>query len=391
MWVEKYRPKTTSEMVGNEEARLVVGLWLKEWRPGKKAMLLVGPPGTGKTTMVTLMAKESGMNMVDLNASDTRTKEKLEKKIGEAIKTVNLFGERSLIFMDEVDGLLGRADYGGVEFIKDAVKATENPIIMAANDPDSDEIKKLGSSCVTVRFKPPPPREVEMYLRRIAQGEGVETTGDVLHGYVVRAGGDLRHAINLMQTGGISDSDASKDVSATVSQGLNAFFEAPDPASAMAALRTVSLPPVDKVREICTCVLKSKLSPEKLAAGLEVLSRADMIMGKIGGTKEWRLLRYLDTTLSQELFPIVKGENVRYVSEDLPFPVLLRIWNDSKKIRELSVRYASRASTSGASARTQDLPYLFALCASGDFRRQLERTLDLDETYDKFLEKEADR
>ncbi|MGA2198615.1 MAG: hypothetical protein ABSG45_01615, partial [Nitrososphaerales archaeon] len=137
--------------------------------------------------------------------------------------------------------------------------------------------------------------------------------------------------------------------------------------------------------------LKSKLSPEKLAAGLEVLSRADMIMGKIGGTKEWRLLRYLDTTLSQELFPILKGENVRYVSEDLPFPVLLRIWNDSKKIRELSVRYASRASTSGASARTQDLPYLFALCASGDFRRQLERTLDLDETYDKFLEKEADR
>ena len=89
-----------------------------------------------------------------------------------------------------------------------------------------------------------------------------------------------------------------------------------------------------------------------------------MIMGKIRVTNEWRLLRYLDTMLAQELFPIVKGENVRYVSEDLPFPVLVRIWNDSKKIRELSVRYASRSSTSGASARTQDLPYLFALCAS---------------------------
>ena len=96
------------------------------------------------------------MSIVDLNASDVRTKDKLQKKIGEAIRTVSLFGERSLIFLDEVDGLLGRSDYGGVEFIKDAVKATENPIIMAANDQDADELKKLGSSCITIRFKPPP-------------------------------------------------------------------------------------------------------------------------------------------------------------------------------------------------------------------------------------------
>jgi replication factor C large subunit len=391
MWVEKYRPKRVSEMVGNEEARMAIGLWLKEWKPGKKAMLLVGPPGTGKTTLVTLLAKESGMNMIDLNASDVRTKDKLEKRIGEATKTLGLFGERSLIFLDEVDGLLGRSDYGGVEFIKDAVKETQNPLIMAANDQDADEIRKLGSSCITVRFKPPPPREVEMYLRKIAEGEGLAVPNDTFQGYVVRAGGDLRHAINLMQSGGGSGEAAFKDVSSSVSQGLNAFFEAADPASALAGLRSVSLPPLEKVREIHTCVVKSKLAPEKLAAALEVISRADVIMGEIGATREWRLLRYLDSMLSQELFPIIKGENVRYVSEDLPFPVLLRIWNDSKKIRELSVRYASRASTSGASARTQDLPYIFALCASKDFRRRLEQTLDLDETYDKFLAKEAGR
>jgi replication factor C large subunit len=391
MWVEKYRPKSIPEMVGNEEARLAVSLWLKEWKPGKKAMLLVGPPGTGKTTLVTLLAKQSGMSTVDLNASDVRTKERLQRKIGEAIRTVNLFGERSLIFLDEVDGLLGRSDYGGVEFIKDAVKATENPIIMAANDQDADELKKLGSSCITIRFKPPPPREVEMYLRRIAEAEGLPTTGDAFQSYVRGAGGDLRHAINLMQSAGQTRSAAYKDVSASVSQGLNAFFEAPDASSALTALRSLSLPPFEKIREIYTCVLKSRLTPGKLAAALEVISRADMIMGKIGATQEWRLLRYLDGMLSQDLHAIIRGENVRYVSEDLPFPMLLRIWNDSKKIRELSIRYARRASTSGSSARTQDLPYLFALCASKEFRERLEQALDLDETYDKLLAKEAGR
>jgi replication factor C large subunit len=391
LWVEKYRPKSIPEMVGNEEARLAVSLWLKEWKPGKKAMLLVGPPGTGKTTLVTLLAKQSGMSVVDLNASDVRTKDKLQRKIGEAIRTVNLFGERSLIFLDEVDGLLGRSDYGGVEFIKDAIKATQNPIIMAANDQDADELKKLGSSCVTIRFKPPPPREVEMYLRRIAEAEGLPTTGDAFQSYVRGAGGDLRHAINLMQSAGGTRSAAYKDVSASVSQGLNAFFEAADARSALAALRSLSLPPFEKIREIYTCVLKSRLTPGKLAAALEVISRADMIMGRIGATQEWRLLRYLDGVLSQDLHAIIRGENVRYVSEDLPFPVLLRIWNDSKKIRELSIRYARRASTSGSSARTQDLPYLFSLCASKEFRERLEKALDLDETYDKLLAKEAGR
>ena len=102
MWSEKYRPKKVEGLIGNEEARLVVSTWLAEWKPGGKAALLMGPPGTGKTTLVTLLARANGMNLVDLNASDVRTKEMLGRKLGEAMSTVSLFGERSLIFLDEV-------------------------------------------------------------------------------------------------------------------------------------------------------------------------------------------------------------------------------------------------------------------------------------------------
>lgn len=404
MWSEKYRPKKPDQLIGNEEARLALSLWLSKWKPGTKAALLMGPPGTGKTTFLNLLAKASGMNLVDLNASDVRTKEKLQRRMGEAMRTVSLFGERSLIFLDEVDGLLGRADIGAVEFIKESVKESQNPIVMAANDPDSDEVKKLASACVPFRFRPPPPREVEMYLREVARGEGLAVSEEVLRGCVTDAAGDVRQAINLLQgsqqasRGQDESRGRYKDRDRTESEALNGFFGAADRQEAMASLRALSMSPFEKVREVHRSIVKSGLPAPQMARALEVVSSADLLIAKMMKGGEWRLLRYLDRLFVDELYPVVKGMGVRYTGQDdLPFPVLVRVWNDSKKIREISLRYGARAHTSGMSARSQDLPYLFALCSKKKFREDLERALgldadpDLQESYDKFLAKEAAR
>jgi len=405
VWSEKYRPKAMDKLIGNEDARLVLTLWLSKWEPGAKAALLMGPPGTGKTTFVNLLAKAAGMNLVDLNASDVRTKEMLRRRMGEAMSTVSLFGERSLIFLDEVDGLAGRADYGAVEFIKESVKESQNPIVMAANDPDSDEIKKLSSSCLAIRFRPPPPREVEMYLREVARGEGLAVGEEELRRYVREAAGDVRQAINLLQgsqqpsQGGDGDSSGRyKDKDRSVSEAFNGFFGATGKDEAMASLRALSMSPFEKVREIHRSIVKSGLPATEMAKALETVSSADLLIGRMMKSGEWRMLRYLDRLFVEELFQVVKGRAVRYSGQDdLPFPILARIWNDSKKITELSRRYAAKARTSGRSARSQDLPYVFALCSRKRFREDLEHALALDadpdllESYDKFLQKEAAR
>jgi hypothetical protein len=135
-----------------------------------------------------------------------------------------------------------------------------------------------------------------------------------------------------------------------------------------------------------------------MARALDAVSRADVLIGKMMKGGDWRLLRYLDRLFVEELYPVVKGMAVKYTGQDdLPFPMMARVWNDSKKIREVSLRYAARAHTSGMSARSQDLPYVFALCSKKQFREEFEHSLGLDadkdtlESYDKFLAKEAAR
>ncbi len=387
MWSEKYRPRSVEEMVGNEEARAKFELWLKKWKPGVKAALLVGPPGTGKTTTVHLVAGRMGFHLIELNASDSRTKDKLGKKIGEAIASTSLFGGTSLIFLDEVDGLSGRADYGAIEFVKEAVKKSESPIVMAANDPESDEVRKLGSTTSKMEFRRPSPEEVEKRLHAIARREKISPGSEEVARIAKAANGDLRAAINFLQSG----IPAQKDEELTASESVNAFFDAPDERSALRALRAYPGQPRDKVREIFTAVARSRVHEERKAGALDVLSRADVLMGRIMRGKDWRLLRYLDPLLASELWGALGDGGPRYTLDAVPWPLQLRIWNDSRKLKDVASLMGRRTGISQRGFLVEDMPYLLRLCGERKFREELVRSLNLEENYALFLTKEAGR
>jgi len=386
LWSERYRPKSIEAMVGNEEARLRFVEWYRRWKVGSRAALLIGPPGTGKTTLVHLFAAKNGINLVELNASDARTREALERRMGEVMNSTSLYGERSLIFLDEVDGLAGRTDYGALEFIKEAVKTTHNPIVMAANDPDSEKVRKLSDVSLVLPFKPPPPREVEMYLRMVAEKETIEVEEEKLKEIVVAANGDMRYAINAMQS---RSSVTQKDVELTAAQAINSFLEAPGLDSAYRALRNYPGQPREKVRDLFSSVLRSRLGSERRRVAIEVLSRADVLMGRIMRGQDWRLLRYLDTLLATELREVLAGGGVQFSQDGVPWNLQIRIWNDSKKVKEFSEAYARRMHTSRRGAAVEDLPYLFVMCGSKKFRSELLKSMSLEEPFEKFLSKEA--
>ena len=387
MWTEKYRPESLEEMVGNEEARGKFMAWVKKWRPGVKAALLVGPPGTGKTTTVHLVAEKMGLQLVELNASDARTKEKLTKKVGEAIASTSLFGGTSLIFLDEVDGLAGRADYGAIDFIKDAVKRSESPVVMAANDPDSDEVRKLGSATTRIEFRRPAHAEVERRLRSIAQKERAVETEEEISKIAEAANGDLRAAINFLQSG----IPARKDEELTASESINGFFNATEEKSALRALRAYPGQPREKLRDIFVAVSRSRVHEERKAGALEALSKADVLLGEMMRGKDWRLLRYLDPMLASELWHALGDGGPRYTLDAVPWPLQLRIWNDSRKLKDIAALVGRRVGISQKGSLVEDMPYLLLLCADKRFREELVRSLGLEENYELFLAKESSR
>ena len=108
MWSDFYRPAKVQDMVGNEEARSYVAKWLLKWTDGARPLMLIGPPGAGKTTIVKALAQQSGYDLIEMNASDTRNRDVLTETILPILRNRSLIAEKTLLFLDEIDGISGR-------------------------------------------------------------------------------------------------------------------------------------------------------------------------------------------------------------------------------------------------------------------------------------------
>nr|AIE96483.1 ATPase central domain-containing protein (rfcL) [uncultured marine thaumarchaeote AD1000_80_D11] len=150
MWSEKYRPNHFLDLIGNEESRKLFVEWFTNWKKGTKPILLVGPPGIGKTTLANIAAKQFGYDLISLNASDVRNKKNINEILTPVLGSQTVLGT-PMIFIDEVDGVHGRADYGGGEAIIKILKEPTVPIVLAANTDSSDKMKSIKKSCENIR------------------------------------------------------------------------------------------------------------------------------------------------------------------------------------------------------------------------------------------------
>ncbi|MEE8256157.1 MAG: AAA family ATPase [Nitrosopumilaceae archaeon] len=380
MWSEKYRPQMIADMVGNEDARTKFVEWFAKWKKGTKPLLLVGPPGIGKTTLAILAAKQFGYDMISLNASDIRNKKRIQEILSPVLGTSSLFGS-PMIFVDEVDGIYGRADYGGAEALIQILKEPTVPIILAANSETSSKMKGIKKAVKTIHLRPLPPRMLLLYLNKILQKEDGKISPGTLIKIITESRGDLRSMINTTQafvTGFEPPTEKSFE-SLDVETAVNAFFKANSENEARTVLYSLRIDPREKINAFYSSVITSSITKELMAKMLQVLSEADGLYGKIMRTQEWRLLRYLDEIL-MKLYQ--KDTSIRYSQYNLSWPLLNRLRWDGRSIKSLAAIMAKKMHISKSTFSTFYFPYIL-LCMKN---KKLD--LELDETFSDILEKE---
>jgi replication factor C large subunit len=202
LFSDKYFPKNFDEFIGNVEIVEKALKWADNWNNGKeeKPLFFFGPPGIGKTALAYLIAKEKSWQIFEMNSSDLRNKDVIEKVVSSATGNASLFGTKRLILIDEIDSLQA-VDRGGAAAINALLKVAKNPMILTANDLYSDKkLVPFRTSTTTLEFKKINYLSIAKRLREIADKEEIKYDEEAVKLLAKNSGGDFRSTLLDLQS-----------------------------------------------------------------------------------------------------------------------------------------------------------------------------------------------
>ena len=345
-WIEKHRPKGLLEIKGQDEAIRKIKIFVENLKFGasskkfKKAIILYGPPGTGKTTIAHAIALDTNSEIFELNASDLRNKTKLNEILRPAMEQKSLVKTKKIILVDEVDGI-SATDYGGVQELLDLIEQAAHPVIITANDVWGKKLTSLRQKSEMIQLKEINYNVVKNVLIEILRKEGLFVDNDTLTKIAVKVKGDLRAAINDLQTiSKFKDTSELKfderNKETDIFNSLRRIFKE-KPANEMLGIFDSVNMPMDEIFLWLEENIPSEYSGEALAKAIEMLSKADIFKGRIYKQQYWRFLVYENIFLSYGISASKKEIKPGFTSYKKPTRIL-KIWmNNQRTLKKKSI------------------------------------------------------
>ncbi|MHA1911620.1 MAG: replication factor C large subunit [Candidatus Kariarchaeaceae archaeon] len=373
-WVEKYRPASTNDLVGNNKNVNALSSWLKDWgKPKtKRAALIIGPAGSGKTSFAFATANDLGVFVVEINASDKRNKSVIEEKVKGATIFSSLTNyldgtstsyER-VVLIDEVDGLHGNRDRGGAPTLSKIIKETSVPIIMTANNPNANPLSSLKRVSKVILFSSLSDKDIFSALTPIIQCEKVKITNDQLKTIITNSQGDLRAAINDLEAfhRSIDNSllGALRNQQDELVDGFRKLYQSKTYEEAIKAFNDTSIEYRLLLQHSYDVVSNQAITTHERIEMFEALAQADLYLSRIYKRQNWKLLKHFFTFISAGIVlnKQSKVKQIRYIS----FPEYYQTMGRYKSLRanrdKASNLLAKKFHSSKYRFTNEILPYL---------------------------------
>jgi len=392
-WTEKYRPISLDEVVGNERAIVELRKWANSWSSGvpkKRAVILSGKPGTGKTSSALAIANDFGWTAVELNTSDARNAEKIKKvatfgAMNETFSDNGMFissrdGGRKLIIMDEADNLYERiegsnqkdndfSDKGGKKAIIDTINITQQPIILIVNDyyalikGGGEALKQM---CKLIKFYDPYPSSIFNLLKKICLKEGIFIDQKVLQTIADRCNGDIRSAINDLQTICVDKTHVDlksldvlgyRDRERDIFNALREIFKTRNIKVIQEKLSNLDIDPKLRILWINENLPKEYIDTGDLVNGYEALSKADIFLGRTAKIQNYTLWSYACDIMNGG---VATAKTRIYPNDSYNFPTWLREKKDIKNNIDTKNSIVKKISSVYHNSNNKSKDYLFS-------------------------------